>query len=198
MTFALLTKAELTSKISGIATTTKTLREDIHIVLCHSAGHAFEHGDVTNFTRLFDATSGMARKQMAAWIKEFGFAVLQKDGTYKLDKKARNEMREQEAFKDGAECAEYLLAERKWYVKEDTAEQIVNALDVAKRLEALAKQIEKASKDDKPLTISGEAIALAMGKVKTALIAANEKRVRANAAPRREPNEFNPAAIAAE
>lgn len=176
-TFQFLTKKQLTTKIGGIAKRTASLRQDIHEVLCHAAGHAYEHGDVTNFTRLFDATSGVARKDIAQWVRDFGFATLQKDGTFKLNKKARNEA----TFNDGAACAEYLMAERRWYETEMTAEDVVKALDVAKRLDSLAAAMEKAAKEGKPVTLDMPAINVAVKRFTDAYARIAAKRNAANA-----------------
>lgn len=187
MTFALLTKKQLTNKIDGIGKRTTTLRQDIHETLCHAAGHAYEHGDVTSFTRLFNATSGMARKDIAAWVAEFGFARLTKDGTYKLNKKTRGEA----DYASGAACAEYLLAERKWYENEMNAEEIVRALDVAKRMDSLASSIEKADKDDKPITMDVAAMNKASKRLRDIINLVADKRNTAN-------RKTAPLAIAAE
>ena len=85
----MLTTKELNAKIGGIRRTTASLRANIQVVLCNAAGHAFEHGDVTPFAKLFEATSGVNRKRITAWVHANGFAILQKDGTFKLNKTPR-------------------------------------------------------------------------------------------------------------
>lgn len=168
----LLTKKQLTQKINGIGKRMGTIRDDIHVVLCHAAGHAYEHGDVSNFTRLFASTSGVNRKLMVKWIHECGFGRLQPNETFKLNKSARKDA----DFADGAAVAEYLMAETPWYVKEENANEIIRALDVAKRIESLAKSIEKASNDDKPLEISAPGIELAVRQLHKAITNAQAKR----------------------
>jgi hypothetical protein len=136
----MLTSKELNAKIAGIRRTTAALRENIQTVLCNAAGHAYEHGDVTAFTKLFEATSGVNRKRIAAWVRDNGFAVLQKDGTFKINKS----MRKDADFDNGDVVVEYLTNEvPAWYVDEETAGQIVKELDAIQRIKSLTSQITK-------------------------------------------------------
>lgn len=161
----LLTKKQITAKITGIAKRTSTLRDDIHVTLCHIAGHAYENGDVTGFTRLFAATSGVNRKALTAWVHDVGFARIQPDGSFKLNKSARSEA----DFVDGDAVATYLLAEAKWYENEESGAQIAAALDVAKRVEGLAKALEKAVAEGKVVQFDEAAITLAGKKLAKAM-----------------------------
>ncbi len=136
----MLTKKELNQKIAGIRRTTAALRENIHVVLCNAAGHAYEHGDVTALANLFEATSGVNRKRIAAWVRDNGFAMLQKDGSFKLNK----QMRKEADFTDGDAVVEYLTNEvPAWYVDEESAAQIVKELDAVARIKSLTAQIAK-------------------------------------------------------
>lgn len=136
----MLTKKELNQKIAGIRRTTAALRENIHVVLCNAAGHAYEHGDVTALSNLFEATSGVNRKRIAAWVRDNGFAMLQKDGSFKLNK----QMRKEADFVDGDAVVEYLTNEvPAWYVDEESAAQIVKELDAVARIKSLTAQIAK-------------------------------------------------------
>jgi hypothetical protein len=138
--FIMLTISQLNTKIAGIRRSTAALRANIQEVLCSAAGHAYEHGDVTTFTKLFEATSGVNRKRIAAWVRDNGFATLQKDGTFKLNKTARNEA----DFESGDDVAMYLFTEvPHWYVEEEKAGQIVKELDALQRIKSLRSQIAK-------------------------------------------------------
>ena len=154
----MLTKKQLTAKIAGISKRSTTLRDDVHVALCHAAGWAYEHGDVTAFTRLFAATSGMNRKALTAWVHDVGFALLQKDGSFKLNKTARKAA----DFEGGSAVVDFLLAEPKWYEREESAAAVVKALDVAARLEGVAKALTKALEDGKAIKFDTAAIKLAM------------------------------------
>lgn len=136
----MLTAKQLNQKIAGIRRTTAALRENIHVVLCNAAGHAYEHGDVTALASLFEATSGVNRKRIAAWVRDNGFAMLQKDGSFKLNK----QMRKEADFTDGDAVVEYLTNEvPAWYVDEESAAQIVKELDAVQRIKSLTAQIAK-------------------------------------------------------
>lgn len=138
----MLSLKELNTKIRAISRTTAKLRDDIQIVLCNAAAHAYVHGDVTPFSALFAATSGVNRKRIAKWVQSYGFAMLQKDGTFKLNKTARKDA----DFADGDAVVAYLTNEvPAWYADEESAAQIMRELDVAARIKSLTSQIKNAS-----------------------------------------------------
>lgn len=142
----MLNQSELKSKIAGIKKSANSIRANVQTVACNIAGHAYEHGDVTLYAKLYDAMGGLNKKKFVQWVHEFGFARLQKDGSFKLDKKAR----ESAEFTSGDEVVEYLTTEvRAWYENEETAEQILKALDVEARINSLAKQIASGQYDVK-------------------------------------------------
>ena len=136
----MLTIKELNSKVSGIRKSATSLRNNIQLVLAHAAGHAYAHGDVTVFNKLYAATSGVNRKLMVKYIHNNCFAKLQKDGSFKLNKKARKEA----DFTDGDAVVEYLTQQPAWYVKEETAAQILKDLDINQLAVVLAKKIADA------------------------------------------------------
>jgi hypothetical protein len=139
---------QLNQKISGIRTSAKALRENIHVVLCNAAGHAFEHGDVTPFTKLFEATSGVNRKRIAAWVRDNGFATLQKDGTFKVNKA----MRKSADFEHGDDVVNYLLNDvAAWYVEEEKAAQITKELDICARIQSVINSASKGDAAVKPV-----------------------------------------------
>jgi hypothetical protein len=166
----MLTTKQLNTKIAGVRKSTASLRQNIHEILCNAAAHAYVHGDVTAFTRLFDAASGMNRKRIAAWVRDYGFAALQKDGTFKLNKSARKKA----DFPDGEALVTYLMDEvRPWYADEESAAQITKELDVAKRLTSLTSQIKHASEKNTVVKVDFQAVRKAMAELDDAMRAAD-------------------------
>ena len=164
----MLTSKELNAKIAGIRKSTAALRESIQIVLVNAAAHAYIHGDVTAYTRLIDATSGMNRKRIAVWVRDYGLAILQKDGTFSLNKTARAET----DFADGDAMVTYLMDEaRPWYADEETPAQIAKELDVAARLKALTSQIKNASQNNTVVKVDFKAAREAIAALETVLAA---------------------------
>ncbi len=137
----MLTIKQLNQKVSGIRKSTSTIRDNVQLVLCNASGHAFEHGDVTVFTKLYDASTGLNKKKIVKWVHDNGFARLQADGSFKVNKA----MRKSADFDNGEQVVKYLTEEvGKWYAKDETAEQILKELDVVARIQALTKAIDKA------------------------------------------------------
>lgn len=136
----MLTIKELNSKVSGIRKSAKSLRDNIQTVLTNAAGHAYEHGDVTVFTKLYAATSGVNRKRMVKYIHDNCFAKLQKDGTFKVNKTARKNA----DFVDGDAVVEYLADCKAWYVDEETTAQILKDLDANQLINMAIKKIDDA------------------------------------------------------
>lgn len=136
----MLTIKELNSKVSGIRKSAKSLRDNIQIVLTNAAGHAYEHGDVTVFTKLYAATSGVNRKRMVKYIHDNCFAKLQKDGTFKVNKTARKNA----DFVDGNEVVAFLNDGKAWYVDEETTAQILKDLDANQLINMAIKKIDDA------------------------------------------------------
>ena len=131
---------DLNQKISGIKRSTAALRENIHTVLCNAAAHAYVHGDVTPFDKLYSATSGVNRKRIAIWVRDNGFATLQSDGTHKLNKKDRKSVE----WSNGDELIAYLTNDvPAWYASEETASTIARELDAVARIKSLTAQIKK-------------------------------------------------------
>lgn len=138
----MLTIKQINAKIGSIRKSTEAIRRNVHEVLCSAAGHAFEHGDVTSFTRLIDATKGANQKLIMAWVRKNGFAVWNEEkNAYVVNASARKEA----DFEDGTACAIHLFANvPAWYEAAPSASDIAKLLDPAARIEALAKQVEKA------------------------------------------------------
>jgi len=142
------TQKEITTRIDSISRRSKTLRNDVHEVLCHIAGHVLEHGDFTAIPKLLDATTGMNQKLIADWCNRFAYVnVRTKNGSFiaHIDKSAR------EAEEESAEVVvARLLASTPWF--ELKAEnQADTPIDIAKLMFNLAKKIEKARNDGREI-----------------------------------------------
>ena len=124
----MLTAKQIGSKISGIRKSSEAIRRNVHEVLCNAAGHAYEYGDVTFFTRLIDATSGVNQKRIQRWIRDNGFATWNKEkNAYQLSKKAVKDA----DFVDGHAVAMYLFTEvTPWHVDPPKSEQDTKEFDV--------------------------------------------------------------------
>ena len=137
----MLTIKQLNQKVAGIRKSSTTIRDNVQLVLCNASGHAFEHGDVTVFSNLYDAATGLNKKKIVKWVHDNGFARLQADGSFKVNKA----MRKSADFDTGEQVVKYLTAEVPvWYANDETAEQILKELDVVARIQSLVKQIDSA------------------------------------------------------
>ena len=130
------TQKQLVPKIAGVRKSTKAMRANIQEILVHAAGIAYQHGNVTSFTTLIDATRGADQKAIMKWVREFGFAV------YNTDKSCYNvnkAMRKSADFVDGEAVVEYLETQPTWYEMQASTKDIAKELDVTKRLQSLLK-----------------------------------------------------------
>lgn len=167
----MLTIKQINTKIASVSKRTATIRADIQTILINAAGHAYQHRDVTSFTRLFAATSGMNRKLIAKWAQEYGFAILQKDGSFKLNASAHKAA----DFANGEDVVAYLTENaRDWFADEDDAAAIVKQLDVAARIKSLASQIKNAANKNTQVTIDAAEINAAMAMLKEAILSEAE------------------------
>lgn len=174
----LMDKKALVRKINGIGTRVGTIRDDVHAVLCHAAGHAFLHGDVSSFTRIIGAAQGMKAAQIVAWAKTYGFVILKEDGTARLNKAARNKA----DFTDVDELVSYLLAEPKWYELESGPTAAPKPLDVAEVIKTLAKNVGKAPEKGREVTFSDATLDEALDALRTALVAEQQRVAEVEAA----------------
>lgn len=167
----MLSKKQIATKISAIRRADKTQRERIQVVLVQLAGHVYEHGDVTLFNTLWDAAPGSNQKALAKFAKEHCFAELQKDGKFHLMKTARKNA----DFENGEAVVAYLEKNAgNWWDLGDSAGTISRALDVAGRLDAIAKQIS--NHGERKVVVDIQAIEAAYGNViKAARLAAQER-----------------------
>ena len=164
----MLTIKQINAKIASVSKRTATIRADVQTILINAAAHAYQHRDVTAFTRLFAATSGMNRKLIAKWVQDYGFAILQKDGSFKLNASAHKAA----DFANGEAVVVYLTENaRDWFADEDDAAAIVKQLDVAARIKSLATQIKNAANKNTQVTIDATEINAAMAMLKEAIMA---------------------------
>ena len=140
----MLTAKELNQKIAGIRKSSDAIRRNIHEVLCNAAGHAYEHGDVTYFTKLIQATTGVNQKRIMGWIRDNGFATWNKEkNCYTVNKSARADA----DFADGHEVAMHLFTEvDAWYVEAEKPSDIAKELDLVARIKSLRAQSTKGDK----------------------------------------------------
>jgi len=165
----MLTIKQLNQKIAGVKKSATSIRANVQVILCNASAHAYEHGDVTTFTKLFDASKGLNKKKIVKWVHENGFARLQKDGTFKVNKKMRNET----DFADGKAVVEYLTTEvSAWFENDDTAEQILKALDVTSQITSLRNRIDKAIENGAEVKTDDVAVAMRLLNDKIESIAA--------------------------
>lgn len=158
----MLNEKQISEKIVSIRKSTAKVKADIQTVLVNVAGHVYNHGDVTNYTRLLDATRGMDRVAIIRWMNEFGFAKVGSDGKVSLNKAAKNNA----TFTDGSEVVEYLKTQPEWFdFTPNKKEAAKTALDVNKRILSLVEKFRTAYNEHEPVTIDVEAARLALAKM---------------------------------
>lgn len=176
----MLTTKEINKRIGGIRKSTKALRENIHEVLCHIAGHAYEHQDVSGFTRLFNAVVGADRHAIGQWVTDHGFAKLDaKTGAFTLNKAARKDA----AFNDGDAVVSYMLNNADpWYAYVKSSSQVAADLDIEKQVQSLIKRIKKAREDgDRDIVVSDTGTTKAMRELEDLVGQIREERQESNA-----------------
>ena len=131
------------AQITAIGNRNKTLRSMIQSTLCEISAHVYEHGDVTLFTHLLDEVKGQDRKAMIDWIEEYGFAKIKSEGTFGLNKTAK----EDADFADGqAVYDEYTHEDteiKAWFDFVKSVSQIAKDMTVDQMLGALLKKIKE-------------------------------------------------------
>ena len=182
----MLTSKEFIARVTAFGQSTAAMREEMQDLLCVSAAHAYQHGDVTFFDRLFAAASGLNRKRAVRWVRKYGFATQSADGAFKLDKASRAAA----DFADADACYEWLKANATaWYQDEQTMEEIARDLDVVARINAIAKEIDKVRKHESKtysgVKLDATAILDAWNGLKRSLVAYND-------APKAEPSAYIP------
>lgn len=139
----MLSKKEIAQKISGIRTSSAAIRSNVQLVLVNIAGHAYEHGDVSMYDKLFDACSGLNRKRIASWASKHGFARVTKSG-FKLNKAAQKDAQ----FNTAEDVINYLTDNAPmWYEDEESMSQVARAVNLAARIDAITALVTKGTKD---------------------------------------------------
>ena len=147
----MLTLKQINARITTISNNSAKLREQIQTVLINIAAHAYVDGRVTQYQALFNATSGVNRKRMVKWIHDHGFARIQQDGSFKVNKAARKDA----SFDDGEAVIKYLTENAPyWFADEETAAQVKADLDVAARVQSLASQVTKAANEGRHVKVN--------------------------------------------
>ncbi len=147
----MLTTKQLKVKVGSIRKDAKSLRGRIQTVLTHGAGHVLLHGDVASLADLYGATVGINRKRMAQYMQENCMVKLQKDGSIKVNKKARKDagfVAGETTETDADKLIQTLNDLPAWYVDPTETADTVRELDIAKLVEQLDAKIEKAKVDD--------------------------------------------------
>lgn len=143
------------AQITAIGNRNKTLRSMIQSTLCEISAHVYEHGDVTLFTHLLDSVKGQDRKAMIDWIEEYGFAKIKSEGTFGVNKKAK----EDADFADGqAVYDEYTHEDtevKAWFEFVKSVSQIAKDMTVDQMLGALLKRIKE--NEDPDFDLKGKA-----------------------------------------
>ena len=131
----MLTDKQIRVKIGGISRSSKAIRNNIQEVLCNIAGRGFDEkiGDVSLFTNLVNATTGMNQTYIKRWIRDNGLATWNKDKErYTLNKNAQKKANEE--FEDAhAYCLFLFTDETKvWHnpPKDDTDKDKKKDFDV--------------------------------------------------------------------
>lgn len=145
----MLTTKQISSKIGGIKRSSKSLRDNVQTVLTHTCGHVLEHGNVTLFNNLLEASVGVNKGKLIGYAKQYGFVSYDHaKGTFNLNKKARKEATEK--YSDGDALISFLDKQPKWYEENATVatvagvKEIAPDLDVTKRIENLSKAVKSA------------------------------------------------------
>lgn len=139
----MLSTKQINVKIAGIRKSSEAIRRNVHEVLCSVAGHALEHKDVSGFTRLIEATTGINQKRIMSWVRANGLATWNKEkNCYQLNKSAREERVNE--YADGSAYSIHLFMNcDAWYVDADKPSQIDKELDALQRIKSLRAQVAK-------------------------------------------------------
>ena len=174
--FIMLTSKELNVKIKAFGKSNVSMRENFHTILKNCAAHAYEHGDVTGFDRVFAVAKGISRPDALRWVAEFGYAKMDEQGNFKVLKDKRNK----DVHNSGAEVVRWLEENaRKWWESADKKEDDgAKALDVAAKIEAITKSVTKTANGDhksyNEVAIDVFAINKAMNEMKELLVKLND------------------------
>lgn len=156
----MLTKKEICKSIQAIGRTSEKLRDMIQVVAVSLIGHAFDHGDVTQANDLLAACGKQVDRQaLVQYLEDFGpFRFQSKEGTFKLNKKFRDENVFDEDHLNHVDTP-------KWFDYGRAPNQLNSKFDVEARTLSLLKQLDKAKEDGK--TVMNEEFAVFLKKAIT-------------------------------
>ena len=162
------TVKQIKKSIASIVGKRSTLQIQTQSVLCEIAGHALQHGDVSLFEFMYESSEGVNVKRLDSWIREFGLVKAGENGSmYQLNKKARKDALKE--YESGDAYIEHLKANaRAWFMDADK-KPATKKLDVAKRIQSLAKQVEDAKTNGTELVVEEADIKAAIALLRKAL-----------------------------
>lgn len=144
----ILDTASIKGKIRGIRTSTANQRENIHQALAAIVGHSLVYGGFELASALLNATNGMARGGMAAWLETHGpFVVDRADWSVVFSKAKRKNIAVPHGDREAAaDYVDGLEEEARWHeMASGRAKGEAKEFDLMKLLEAL---IDRATKKD--------------------------------------------------
>lgn len=143
-------KEQMDTLLGKIGRASQSLRSRTQDYLIHAAGHAYQYGDVTYFSKLLKTAKGADAKRIVEWASEHGFTQLNaKDGSAKLIKSARNGA----DFEDGAAVVADLTKEAENWWEIGTKPKAPAVLDVNKKVQSIIKALTDALDEDTPALV---------------------------------------------
>jgi len=136
------TTTRVNAQIKAIGETVKMTKARVQETCVEIAAHAYQHGDVTLYNKLFKVTKSLDRVALVSWIQAFGFAELRKDGTFgklKTAAKAADYADGDAVYADYTDNADI----PSWFDFSASASDIVKTLDVGGKLKGIVRQLIK-------------------------------------------------------
>lgn len=140
-----LNKSQLGSKIGSIRTSAKAISANVQTVLVNACGHAFDHKNVSYFTRALEALGNTGNRQaLISWAEAYGLARWDaKANAFKLGGKNWTEATER--FEDGATYVAAIEALNvQWDAVTDAEPAEKPAMILADDINKLVQRYEKA------------------------------------------------------
>lgn len=144
------TPEQMNTLLNKISRASQSLRSRVQEYMIQAAGHAYQHGDVSYFTKLVKAANGADTKKITAWAAEYGYAQINvKERSAKLIRSARKAA----DFEDGAAVVEYHTVHAENWWEMGVAKKAPAVLDVNKRVQSLVKQLNEAFESENPALV---------------------------------------------
>ena len=144
-TTKVMTRAQILKAITSIRDRNATLRGMIQDALIQIGAHVLQHGDASVADKLLDVVAGQDRVAILRWLGDHGFTrYSEKDSGCRPIKSA---------IADCDMTAEQYVQQDfpLWYANAVETKQAARILDPVARLEALARQISKATNSHTPI-----------------------------------------------